>query len=581
MLFSDYLRKLLPVTSRTSPLPADSLSGALMVCGAASDVGKSVIVAGLCRLLARRGFSVAPFKAQNMSNNSCVTVDGAEIGRAQYSQALAAGVQPESAMNPVLLKPTAERTSQVVVMGEVVGETDARSYGDQTRVLFPLVLDALEDLRARYDIVICEGAGGAAEINLLDRDIVNLRLAAAADLPALLVGDIERGGVFAALYGTVALLPPALRACVKGFVVNKFRGDPSLLAPGFAELTRRSGVPVFGVLPWDASLRGLDEEDSMNVGVGVTHVPGAASPLPSAMLDVAVVRFPRLSNFTDLDPLQAEPGVRLRYVEWADALGDPDLIILPGTKATVKDLSWLHDTGFAQALLTCARPVIFGICGGFQMLGQTITDEVESRTGQVRGLGLLPVETVFGPVKLTRRTRILAFGEEAMGYEIRHGRSHCLPLQDGTRHLRDGAYHFLAPLAQGRARGGMETAVEKGGREGEGAVFRPVTEKSTGDATGEGAAGGTVDTRDSPLGLVDATERVWGASMHGLLENDAFRSAFLSRVALRAGRSFSPTSVCFAEVRQARYDRMADMIETCLPVAELDRLIESAARRPV
>ena len=375
---------------------------ALLVGGTASGVGKSFVVTGLCRLLARKGLRPAPFKAQNMSNNSAVTADGAEIGRAQYAQAQAAGVEPEAAMNPVLLKPTGERTSQVVVMGRAVGTTDAVGWGSQAPDLFPVVLDALASLRGRFDMVVAEGAGGATEINLFDRDIVNLRLAAAAELPVIVVGDIERGGVFAALYGTVALLPDNLRPWVRGFVVNRFRGDPALLAPGIAELERRTGVPVLGVLPW-SDVAPVDEEDSLDLGAGFGYGP----------LDVAVIRFPRIANVTDLDPLRAEPDVSVRFVCSAAALGRPDLIVLPGSKSTVDDLGWLRATGLADAVVASEASVL-GICAGWQMLGRRIVDHVESGRGEVDGLGLLDAETVFEADKVVRRT--------GMGYELHHGR---------------------------------------------------------------------------------------------------------------------------------------------------------------
>ena len=375
---------------------------ALLVCGTASGVGKSFVVTGLCRLLARKGLRVAPFKAQNMSNNSAVTADGAEIGRAQFAQAQAAGVEPEAAMNPVLLKPTGERTSQVVVMGRAVGTTDAVGWGVDAPELFPVVLDALSSLRARFDVVVAEGAGGAAEVNLLDRDIVNLRLAAAATMPAVVVGDIERGGVFAFLYGTVALLPDDLRPLIRGFVVNRFRGDPTLLEPGIAELERRTGVPTLGVLPWSGTTP-LDEEDSLALGAGFGSGP----------LDVAVVRFPRIANFTDLDPLRVEPDVSVRFVSSAAALGRPDLVVLPGSKNTVEDLDWLRATGLADAVARTEASVL-GICAGWQMLGRRIVDHVESGRGAVDGLGLLDAETVFEPDKVVRR--------RGTGYELHHGR---------------------------------------------------------------------------------------------------------------------------------------------------------------
>ncbi len=344
-----------------------------MVCGTASDAGKSTVVTGLCRWLARRGARVAPFKAQNMANNSWVTTTGGEIGRATAAQALAAGVEPEVAMNPILLKPTGERTSQVIVEGRPWKTTDAAGYHADKSRLRALVAAALDDLRTRHDAVVCEGAGNPAEINLLDADIANLSVAVDAGLPALVVGDIDRGGVFAALYGTVSLLPEDQRAAVRGFVVNKFRGDPALLGDGAAQLERRCGVPTLGVLPWVGGID-LDAEDSL----ALDHLPASEG---AAALDVAVLRLPRVANATDVDPLVAEPGVAVRWVETCAALGQPDLLVIPGTKASVEDLAWLRHTGLADGVAAvAARPsaTVLGICGGYQMLGRRITDAVEA-----------------------------------------------------------------------------------------------------------------------------------------------------------------------------------------------------------
>ncbi|MGH8887757.1 MAG: cobyric acid synthase, partial [Egibacteraceae bacterium] len=339
------------------------MNGRLLVAGTASDAGKTVVVAGICRWLARQGVKVAPFKAQNMALNSVVTVDGAEIGRAQAMQAAAAGVEPEAAMNPVLLKPTGERTSQVIVMGQPVGTEDARTYQQRKPALLEVALRALEDLRDRYDVVICEGAGSPAEINLREGDFVNMGLARAAGLPTVVVGDIDRGGVFAALYGTLALLDPADRALIGGLLINKFRGDPDLLTPGLARLEQLTGRPVLGVLPWREGLW-LDVEDSLAL---------ESRPVPAgAGLDVAVVRLRRMSNFTDLDALAAEPGVRVRFTTDATDVARADLVVLPGTKTTVADLALVRAWGIDGALAARARrgdPVL-GICGGYQMLGR-------------------------------------------------------------------------------------------------------------------------------------------------------------------------------------------------------------------
>jgi adenosylcobyric acid synthase len=376
----------------------------VLVAGTTSDAGKSLVVAGLCRLLARRGVAVAPFKAQNMSLNSAVTFDGAEIGRAQAFQAFCAGVEPEAHMNPILLKPSGANRSQVIVLGEAVGEVEAGAYGERIDALWPIVLDALEDLRDDFDVVVCEGAGGAAEINLLGRDLVNLPLAQRAGLPALVVGDIERGGVFASLFGTWALVPDELRACIRGFVINRFRGDAALLGDGLADLAGRTGVPVLGVLPFVEGLR-VDDEDSLALERGWATTGDA--------LDVAVVRLPHVSNITDLDALRAEPGVGVRLVSRPAELGNPDLVVLPGTKATVADLAWLRGSGLVDAIRDSSATVL-GICGGYQMMGTRIVDDVESGAGEVEGLGWLEVETIFEPQKTVRR--------RAHGYEIHHGR---------------------------------------------------------------------------------------------------------------------------------------------------------------
>ncbi|WP_241038522.1 cobyric acid synthase [Blastococcus litoris] len=407
--------------------------GALLVAGTTSDAGKSVVTAGICRWLVRQGVSVAPFKAQNMSNNSMVTADGAEIGRAQVMQAAAARVEPEAAMNPVLLKPGGDDASQVVVMGRPVADVTALSYRPMKAALLEQVLASLADLRSRFDVVVCEGAGSPTEINLRADDIANMGLATAADLPVLVVGDIDRGGVFPALYGTVALMPPADQRLVAGFLVNKFRGDVRLLRPGLVELERLTGRPTFGVLPWLPGAA-VDVEDSLDVPVASS----GGSPHGEDVLRVSVARLPRLSNFTDLDALAAEPGVLVRYATRPEELGDADLVVLPGTRATVADLGWLRESGLAEAVARHAaggRPVL-GICGGHQMLARTITDEVESRAGTVAGLGLLPGDVRFAREKTLGRPTGTALGEVVHGYEIHHG---VVAVDDEAEPFLDGA----------------------------------------------------------------------------------------------------------------------------------------------
>ncbi len=387
------------------------MSGALLVAGTSSDAGKSVVVAGLCRLLARRGVRVAPFKAQNMSNNSAVTVEGGEIGRAQAIQARAAGLEPSVRFNPILLKPGSDRTSQLVIKGQVAESVTATSYVQHRDRLAALVLNELTCLRDEFDAVICEGAGSPAEINLRATDLANMGLARAADLAVILVGDIDRGGLLAHLFGTVAVLDPQDQALIAGFVVNKFRGDPALLQPGLRRLHDITGRPTYGVLPY-ADRLWLDAEDSLSV---LAHrVPAAGRRLA-----VAAVRLPRISNSTDVEALACEPGVLVRWVSEPSDVADADLVVISGSKATVADLSWLRERGLAAAITAHAaagRPVL-GICGGFQMLCRRIDDRVESGAGEVAGLGLLDADIAFHPAKTLRRwQRPLA------GYEIHHGR---------------------------------------------------------------------------------------------------------------------------------------------------------------
>ena len=483
------------------------MRGTLLVAGTGSDAGKSVLVAGLCRWLARQGVKVAPFKAQNMSLNSFVTLDGAEIGRAQAMQAAAAGVEPAADMNPVLLKPGSDRRSQVVVLGHPEAEADAVGYRAHAPRLRQVALDSLARLRDAYDVVICEGAGSPAEINLRETDVANMGLARAAGLPVIVTGDIDRGGVFAAMYGTLALLSPEDQALICGFVINKFRGAPELLDSGLAMLRRLTGRPVYGVLPWREGLW-LDAEDSLSLA------SRDVEPSPFGTKDflrVAVVRLPRISNFTDVDALAAEPGVLVRFAASPADLADADLVVLPGSRATVSDLAWLRERGLAAAVTERARagrPVL-GVCGGYQMMAGQIEDEVESRRGVVDGLGLLPVRVRFGAEKILGRPRGSALGAPVAGYEIHHG----------VAEITDPA---AEPFLDGCRRG-----------------------------------------------------PVWGTSWHGALENDEFRRAFLAEVAAQAGRDFTPApGTSFAAVREERLDVLADLVAGHLDTAALSRLIE-------
>ncbi|SDJ11761.1 adenosylcobyric acid synthase (glutamine-hydrolysing) [Frankineae bacterium MT45] len=479
---------------------------ALLVAGTTSDAGKSLVTAALCRWLAREGVKVAPFKAQNMSLNSGVTADGGEIGRAQVMQAAAAGVEPEAVMNPVLLKPGGDRSSQVVLLGHPIADVTARSYRDLKPRLMATVLESLEHLRSRFDVVICEGAGSPAEINLRSDDIANMGLARAANLPVLVVADIDRGGVFASLYGTLALLDEADQALISGFIINKFRGDPALLAPGLTTLQSLTGRPTLGVLPWVADL-GLDVEDSLGLPP-VNEVRGD----PTAALTVAVLRLPLISNFTDVDALAVEPGVNVRFVDRPEALAEADLVVIPGTRATVEDLRWLRRRGLDTALArrAAAGAPILGVCGGYQMLAAEIVDEVESRAGVVEGLGLLPARVRFAPAKTLGHPSGTAFGLPVSGYEIHHG----------------------------------------------------ITEVQGGEPFLDGCRVGSV----------------WGTTWHGVLENDAFRRRFLQEVAALTGSSYRPQGeVAFADVRQRRYDVLADLVLDHLDTGALHRLLESGA----
>ncbi|MGB6205675.1 cobyric acid synthase [Mycobacterium sp.] len=393
------------------------MSGAVLVAGTSSDAGKSVVVAGLCRLLARKGIRVAPFKAQNMSNNSAVTVEGGEIGRAQAMQARAAGLAPSVRFNPILLKPGSDTTSQLVIRGQAVDSVTATEYWSHRNNLLTVVLDELSQLRTEFDAVVCEGAGSPAEINLRATDLVNMGLARAANVPVILVGDIDRGGLLAHLFGTVAVLEPDDQALIAGFIVNKFRGDAALLEPGLRQLTELTGRPTYGVLPYCDDLW-LDAEDSVSV---LAHrvIGRPQPPRGSGWLRVAVPRLPRISNSTDIEALACEPGVLVRWVSQPADLIDADVVVLPGTKATVADLGWLRERGLDHAIAahSASGRTVLGICGGFQMLCRWIDDPVESRSGRVQGLGLLDADIVFAPDKVLRR-----WEGSLHGYEIHHGR---------------------------------------------------------------------------------------------------------------------------------------------------------------
>ena len=396
----------------------------IMVQGTMSGAGKSLLVAGLCRVFAQDGYRVAPFKSQNMALNSCITATGAEMGRAQVVQAEAAGIEPEAAMNPILLKPTSDVGSQVIVNGRVMGTMGAREYYAYKHRLVPDIMRAYNDLASRFDIIVLEGAGSPAEVNLKDGDIVNMGMAKMASAPVLLVGDIDRGGVFAHLLVTLMLLDDDERQRCKGLVVNKFRGDKSILDPGLDILRERSGLPIAGVIPY-ANVD-IDDEDSLSERL--------SSRRTQVLVDIAVIRLPRISNFTDFIALDAMEGVGVRDVQRASELGNPDLIIVPGTKSTLADLRWLRECGLEAAVLkrVAAGTPVYGICGGYQMLGAEVSDPHGAEGGgSLRGLGLLPIRTVFEPQKRQVRSHgsVAAIGGALSGlsgmpvegYEIHMG----------------------------------------------------------------------------------------------------------------------------------------------------------------
>ena len=515
----------------------------LMVVGTASSVGKSVIVTALCRAFAQDGVRIAPFKAQNMSNNADVTPDGLEIGRAQSEQAAAAGLAPSVDMNPVLLKPQGDRTSQIVLEGRPAGVLHSAEF-DRRAEFWPHVEGALARLRARYDLVIAEGAGSAAEPNLYATDIVNMRVARHAGAVVLLAGDIDRGGVFAHFVGTLALMPPEDRALVRGLVINRFRGDEALLAPAIADVEARTGVPVLGVIPW---LDDLDvaQEDAVALErrAPAAFAPGASAAPPS--VDIAVVRLPHIANFDDFDPLAREPGVRLRYVERARDLEGAALTVLPGTKATIADLAWLRARGLDAAIRARveAGAHVLGICGGLQMLGERLDDPdgVEAAPGtSVAGLGLLPLRTTFAAAKATRRVE----GHVAAGRGV----------WARARGLAVSGYEIHMGVSKGVTEGVSE-GVTGGGRD-----MEPLL-------TLGGDGGGHAD------GAVSLDGRVAGTYVHGLLHNDAVRGALLRALGWR-GESVESS----AARRERAFDRLAGVVRAHLDLDRVRGWLELPAR---
>jgi adenosylcobyric acid synthase len=503
------------------------LAKTLMVQGTGSSVGKSVLVTALCRIFKQRGLKVAPFKAQNMSLNSAVTADGGEIGRAQVVQAEAAGVSPAVEMNPVLLKPEADNCSQIIVRGKPVTRVSAADFPKLKTQLWSAITESIDILRSHFDVVVIEGAGSPAEINLKDRDLVNMKVALYCNSPVLLAADIDRGGIFASLVGTMELLEPAEKALVKAFIINKFRGDVSLLKPGTDWLEQRTGVPVAGVIPYYRDIH-IAEEDSIAL-----ERRKAMKNRSDFDLDIAVVALPHIANFDDFDPLEREPRVRLRYVEAGDHLDAPDLIILPGTKSTVTDLAYLNEIGLAKNILSQASqgcPII-GICGGYQILGTSIHDpeRVESAVTVAAGLGLLPVTTRFLPMKSTHQVKAYtltgrgilakAQGTPISGYEIHMGQT-------------TGAGGQQAFQIQQRSH------------------------ESCSDIDG----------------FLSTDGNILGTYIHGLFHNDDFRRAILHELAERKGKALLAITSSFSADEQ--YDRLAALVRENLDMDLILRLLD-------
>jgi len=490
-----------------------------MVMGTASDVGKSVVVTGLCRLFARSGIRVAPFKSQNMSNNAAVCRGGGEIGRAQAVQAEACGLEPTADMNPVLLKPDSDNSCQVVINGRARFQMTTRDYGPYRLAAWPEIVKSYNRLAAQFELIVIEGAGGAAEVNLRDRDIVNWPVAELADTPVLIVADIDKGGALAALVGTIDLLSPEERSRVKGLIINKFRGDPGLLTDGLRIIEARTGVPVLGVLPYVGDFE-IPQEDSASLKTGADFDN-------QGRIRIGVIRFPRISNFTDFDGLSRESDVDLRYWEKPEHAGEADVICLPGSKNTIADLNWLRHSGWDLCISAHYRAggAILGICGGYQMLGRVIADpeHVESPTSQEQGLGILEIETVFASEKITALVKGVeaSTGIEISGYEIHCGRTIRLDL-DAPFRIRE--------------------------RDGQ-----PV---------------------DEPEGALSADGRVLGTSIHGLLDAPAFRRHYLNQI--RAQKGLGPLGVSSEDSKTQRlqaYDRLADLIANNLDIDSLQTLV--------
>ena len=499
------------------------MAKAIMVQGTMSNAGKSLLAAGLCRIFRQDGYRVAPFKSQNMALNSFITKEGLEMGRAQVMQAEAAGIAPSVLMNPILLKPTNDTGSQVIVNGEVLGNMSARDYFKYKKKLVPDIMKAYNALAAENDIIVIEGAGSPAEINLKSDDIVNMGMAKMAGAPVLLVGDIDRGGVFAQLIGTVMLLEEDEKKMVKGLIINKFRGDKTILDPGVEMLEERSGIPVVGVAPY-LNIQ-VEDEDSLTERFETKRTVD--------LIDIAVIRVPRISNFTDFNPLESIPGVSLRYVKNTQELGNPDMILLPGTKNTMEDLLWMRENGLEALILKEAAKgkLIFGICGGYQMLGETLSDPhgVEAG-GTIKGMGLLPMDTVFAEKKT--RTRVEGQFGEITGVFA--------PLKD-TR-LEGYEIHMGETVLKGNAK----------------SVTR-IQDSVSGEQKADGGY----------------LENVCGTYVHGVFDKEAVAEAIVKIIGEKKGIDVSDmTGMDFQAFKETQYDILAEELRKHLDMKKIYEILK-------
>ena len=500
------------------------MAKAIMVQGTMSNAGKSLLAAGLCRIFKQDGYRVAPFKSQNMALNSFITKEGLEMGRAQVMQAEAAGIAPSVLMNPILLKPTNDVGSQVIVNGEVLGNMSARDYFQYKKKLVPDIMKAYNALAAENDIIVIEGAGSPAEINLKSDDIVNMGMAKMAKAPVLLVGDIDRGGVFAQLIGTVMLLEEDEKEMVKGLIINKFRGDKTILDPGVEMLEERSGIPVVGVAPY-LHIQ-VEDEDSLTERFEINRKVD--------LIDIAVIRVPRISNFTDFNPLESIQGVSLRYVKNPSELGNPDMIILPGTKNTMEDLLWMRENGLEALILKEAAKgkLIFGICGGYQMLGETLSDPhgVEAG-GTIKGMGLLPMDTVFAEKKT--RTRVEGFFDQLTG--------------------------AFAKLSDTKLEG-YEIHMGETTLKGEAKSSTRIQDSVTGESKTDGAY----------------LDNVCGTYVHGVFDKEAVAEAIVQIIGEKKGLDVSGmTGMDFAAFKETQYDILAAELRKHLDMKKIYEILEA------